>query len=138
MGIKVCEKIENAAMDMRDAYCSTLMKLAETDSRIMVLDADLMGAMGTKPFAKSYPDQTVDCGIQEANMVGVACGLSAAGKIPFAHTFAPFMTRRACDQIFMSAAYAKMNVSWSAPTLELPHSLTAARICRLRIWASCA
>ena len=47
MGIKVCEKIENAAMDMRDAYCSTLMKLAETDSRIMVLDADLMGAMGT-------------------------------------------------------------------------------------------
>ena len=43
-------------------------------------------------------------------MVGVACGLSAAGKIPFAHTFAPFMTRRACDQIFMSAAYAKMNV----------------------------
>lgn len=54
----------------------------------MVLDADLMGAMGTKPFAKSYPDQTVDCGIQEANMVGVACGLSAAGKIPFAHTFA--------------------------------------------------
>lgn len=110
MGIKVCEKIENAAMDMRDAYCSTLMKLAETDSRIMVLDADLMGAMGTKPFAKSYPDQTVDCGIQEANMVGVACGLSAAGKIPFAHTFAPFMTRRACDQIFMSAAYAKMNV----------------------------
>lgn len=43
-------------------------------------------------------------------MVGVACGMSAAGKIPFAHTFAPFMTRRACDQIFMSGAYAKMNV----------------------------
>lgn len=110
MGIVLCEKIENAAMDMRDAYCGTLVELAKHDDRITLLDADLMGAMGTKPFAKAFPEQTVDCGIQEANMVGVACGMSAVGKIPFAHTFAPFMSRRACDQIFMSAAYAKMNV----------------------------
>ena len=110
MSIQVCAEIEKDTMDMRDAYCSSLIRLADGDERIIALDADLMGAMGTKPFEKKYPERTVDCGIQEANMVGVACGMSAAGKIPFAHTFAPFMTRRACDQIFMSGAYAKMNV----------------------------
>ena len=110
MSIQVCAEIKKDTMDMRDAYCSSLIRLADGDERIIALDADLMGAMGTKPFEKKYPERTVDCGIQEANMVGVACGMSAAGKIPFAHTFAPFMTRRACDQIFMSGAYAKMNV----------------------------
>lgn len=110
MSIQVCAEIKKDTMDMRDAYCSSLIRLADGDERIIALDADLMGAMGTKPFEKEYPERTVDCGIQEANMVGVACGMSAAGKIPFAHTFAPFMTRRACDQIFMSGAYAKMNV----------------------------
>ena len=110
MSIQVCAEIKKDAVDMRDAYCSSLIRLADEDERIIALDADLMGAMGTKPFEKKYPERTVDCGIQEANMVGVACGMSAAGKVPFAHTFAPFMTRRACDQIFMSGAYAKMNV----------------------------
>ena len=110
MSIQVCAEIKKDTMDMRDAYCSSLIRLADGDERIIALDADLMGAMGTKPFEKKYPERTVDCGIQEANMVGVACGMSAAGKVPFAHTFAPFMTRRACDQIFMSGAYAKMNV----------------------------
>ncbi len=110
MSIQVCAEIKKDAVDMRDAYCSSLIRLADEDERIIALDADLMGAMGTKPFEKKYPERTVNCGIQEANMVGVACGMSAAGKVPFAHTFAPFMTRRACDQIFMSGAYAKMNV----------------------------
>lgn len=110
MGINVCSRIETDTQDMRDAYCQALMDLADHDDRIVVLDADLMAAMGTKPFEKRFPSRTIDCGIQEANMVGVACGMSAVGKVPFAHTFAPFMTRRACDQIFMSGAYAKMNV----------------------------
>ena len=96
--------------DMRTAYCDTLLELAEKDERIVALDADLMGAMGMKPFAKRFPARTVDCGIQEANMIGVACGLAVWGKIPFAHTFGPFCTRRACDQIFMSGAYNKANV----------------------------
>jgi transketolase len=95
---------------MRDAYCQTLMELAKDNRDIIVMDADLMSAMGVKPFQKAYPEQTVNCGIQEQNMFGVAAGLSRVGKIPFAHTFAPFATRRACDQIFMSCAYAKMNV----------------------------
>lgn len=96
--------------DMRTAYCESMLDLASKDDRIVALDADLMGAMGMKPFAKEYPERTIDCGIQEANMIGTACGLSVWGKIPFAHTFGPFCTRRACDQIFMSGAYNKANV----------------------------
>lgn len=106
----VCKTIENETKDMRTAYCETMMEMAESNPKIIALDADLMAAMGMKPFAEKFPQQTVDCGVQEANMVGVACGLSATGFVPFAHTFAPFITRRACDQIFMSGAYAKMNV----------------------------
>lgn len=100
----------NDVSDMRTAYCEAMVELAEKDSRIVAVDADLMSAMGMKPFAKQFPERTVDCGIQEANMIGVACGLSVWGKIPFAHTFGPFCTRRACDQIFMSGAYNKANV----------------------------
>ena len=97
-------------MDMRAAYCESMIELAEKDERIVAVDADLMTAMGMKPFAKKFPERTVDCGIQESNMIGVACGLSVQGKIPFAHTFGPFCTRRACDQIFMSGVYNKANV----------------------------
>ncbi len=106
----LCETIVNETKDMRTAYCESMMELAEQNPKIIALDADLMSAMGMKPFAEKFPERTVDCGVQEANMVGVACGLSAAGHIPFAHTFAPFITRRACDQVFMSGAYARMNV----------------------------
>ncbi|MDO4174959.1 MAG: transketolase C-terminal domain-containing protein [Eubacteriales bacterium] len=110
MSIVVCKEFVNESKDMRQGYCEGMMRLAENDPHIIALDADLMTAMGMKPFAEKFPEQTVDCGIQEANMVGVACGMSAAGMIPFAHTFAPFITRRACDQVFMSGAYAKQNV----------------------------
>ncbi|MDD2979722.1 MAG: transketolase C-terminal domain-containing protein [Hespellia sp.] len=96
--------------DMRTAYSESMITMAEKDERIVALDADLMGAMGMKPFKKQFPERTVDCGVQEANMIGVACGLSVWGKVPFAHTFGPFCTRRACDQIFMSGAYNKANV----------------------------
>ena len=110
MSIKIAKELKNEEKAMRDGFCEVMMELAEKDKNIVLLDADLMGAMGTKPFAKKFPNQTVDCGIQEANMMGVASGLGVAGKIPFAHTFGPFATRRACDQIFMSGAYAKNNV----------------------------
>lgn len=95
---------------MRDAYCHTLMELAKENSNIVVLDADLMSSMGMVPFWKAFPDRTFNCGIQEANMMGVAAGLSATGKIPFAHTFGPFATRRCYDQVFLSCAYARLNV----------------------------
>jgi len=99
-----------ADKEMRAIYCETLMRLAEKDSRIFILEADLMKASGTTPFKTAYPDRAVDVGVAEANMVGIAAGLSAAGKIPFAATFACFASRRAFDQFFISANYAQLNV----------------------------
>ncbi|MGM9638889.1 MAG: transketolase family protein [Butyricicoccaceae bacterium] len=101
---------EKEQVEMRKVYCNTLMELAEHDPRICVLDADLVGSSGVKPFFKAYPDRAIDCGIQESNMIGVAAGMSAAGMVPFVHSFGPFATRRCLDQIFISAAYAKLNV----------------------------
>ena len=74
---------------MRDVYASTLIELAAKDERVVVLDADLMSSMGMMPFGEAFPERTFNVGVQEANMVGVAAGLSATGKIPFAHSFGP-------------------------------------------------
>lgn len=96
--------------DMRDVYTETLIELAETDSRICILEADLMNATGTRSFKNTYPERTFDVGVSEADMVGVASGLSAEGKIPFAASFATFAARRTFDQFFLSANYARLNV----------------------------
>ena len=101
---------EKEAREMRAVYCETLQQLARENGRIAVLDADLVGSSGTKPFFNEFPDRAIDCGIQENNMIGVAAGMSAAGMIPFAHSFGPFASRRCVDQIFISCAYAKLNV----------------------------
>jgi transketolase len=95
---------------MRDAYCKTLMELATRNKNIVALDADLAKSMGMVPFMKAFPERFIDVGVQEANMIGVAAGLSATGKIPFAHSFAPFASRRCFDQVFLSCGYAKLNV----------------------------
>jgi transketolase len=95
---------------MRDIYCQTLLELAKDDERIVALDADLMKSMGMIPFLEKFPERTFNCGVQEANMIGVAAGLSATGMVPFAHSFGPFATRRCFDQVFISAAYARLNV----------------------------
>lgn len=108
--IKINAELNKSQELMRDVYCSTLMEMAEKDSRIVVLDADLVSSSGMKPFFKSFPDRAIQCGIAEANMIGIAAGLSATGKIPFAHSFGTFASRRVCDQIYVSAAYAKLNV----------------------------
>ena len=103
------ERIEEE-VEMRNAYCSTLMELAKQDDRIVVLDADLMKSMGMIPFKEAFPERAFDVGVQEANMIGVAAGFSATGFIPFAHSFAPFATRRCFDQVFLSCGYARLNV----------------------------
>lgn len=107
---KVKSELKTSETLMRDAYCNTLMQLSENDQRIVVLDADLVSSSGMKPYFKAYPDRAIQCGIAEANMIGVAAGLSLTGKVPFCHSFGPFASRRVCDQIFISAAYAKLNV----------------------------
>lgn len=101
---------EKETTEMRKVYCETLQELAREDKRICVLDADLVGSSGVKAFFKEFPDRAIDCGIQESNMIGVAAGMSTAGMVPFVHSFGPFASRRVVDQIFISCAYAKLNV----------------------------
>jgi len=96
---------------MNSAYTDTLITMAERDCNIVVLEADLMKCHGTKRFKDRFPERLFNVGVAEANMVGIAAGLSAAGKIPFAATFACFAARRAFDQFFMSANYARLNVN---------------------------
>lgn len=110
MNFKVKAIREKNPVMMRETYCNTLMDMAEKDDRIVALDADLMSSSGMKPFMKKFPERFVNCGIAEANMVGISAGLSCVGKVPFAHTFGTFASRRVLDQVFMSGAYAKTNI----------------------------
>ncbi len=109
-GYKICTTAEVEAHAMRDVYCETLIKMAERNGDIVAMDADLMNSIGMVPFGEKFPKRTFNCGIQEANMVGVAAGLSSMGKIPFIHTFGTFATRRVADQVFVSCAFAQANV----------------------------
>ena len=95
---------------LRETYVDLLMESARQDERICIVEADLMKAAGTGRFAEQFPERTVNVGVAEANMIGVAAGLSNMGKIPFTHTFTPFSTRRVCDQVTLSVAYAGLNV----------------------------
>nr|AGS53014.1 transketolase [uncultured bacterium contig00031] len=96
--------------EMRAAYVDTIMALAEDNKNIVVLEADLMSCTNTGIFKKTYPDRFFNVGIAEANMVGIASGLSVTGKIPFAASFGCFASRRVYDQFFLSANYARLNV----------------------------
>ncbi|MBA4700363.1 MAG: transketolase family protein [Ruminococcus sp.] len=95
---------------LRETYVDLLMEYASKDERIAIVEADLARAAGTLRFQETFPERTVDVGVAEANMIGVAAGMSAMGKIPFTHTFTPFATRRVCDQVTLSVAYAGLNV----------------------------
>ncbi len=108
--VTVCQTLSKEPQMMREAYCEILMALAEHDERIVVLDADLMSSSGMKPFRGKFPERFLNCGVAEANMIGVAAGMASMGKVPFAHTFACFASRRVCDQVFLSGAYARLNL----------------------------
>ena len=89
----------------------TIPALAAEDPDFVYLDADLMNCIGTAKWAAANPDRAINCGIAEANMIGVACGLAAAGFKPMVHTFGPFASRRCYDQLFLSAGYAKNDIT---------------------------
>ena len=89
----------------------TIPALAERDPDVIYLDADLMSCIGTAKWAQAHPDRAVNCGIAEANMVGVACGLASAGFKPIVHTFGPFASRRCYDQALPSGGYAKNDIT---------------------------
>ena len=110
MAVAVVKKVEAEAKEMRTVFAETMMEMARTDPRVLYMDCDLMNSIGMVPFSREFPERTINCGIQEANMIGVASGLSATGMTPYVHTFGVFASRRAADQVFLSAAYGKMNV----------------------------
>ena len=96
--------------ELRQIFCETLYNLMDDNPNIMYLDADLCGAIGTGRLLAEKPSQAFDIGIMEANMVGVAAGLSIKGKIPFIHSFGTFASRRCADQTFISGCYNRANV----------------------------
>ncbi|MFA5577683.1 MAG: transketolase family protein [Tissierellaceae bacterium] len=98
----------------RDAYGDTLRELGELNKDIVVLDADLSGSTKTSAFAKAFPDRFFNVGIAEQNLMGTAAGLAAAGKIPFASSFAMFATGRAFEIIRNSICYPRLNVKIAA------------------------
>lgn len=98
----------------RESYGEALRDLADKYPELVVLDADLAAATKTGIFKKAYPERFFDCGIAEANMMGVAAGLSTAGKIPFASTFAMFAAGRAFEIVRNSIGYPHLNVKIGA------------------------
>lgn len=94
----------------REAYGKALLALGKENPDIVVLDADLSKSTMTQFFAKGFPQRFFDCGIAEQNMIGIAAGLAASGKIAFASTFAVFATARCYDQLRMCVAQPHLNV----------------------------
>ena len=98
----------------RDSYGNALAQHGTEHPEVVVLDADLAAATKTGIFKKAYPERFIDCGIAESNMIGVAAGLAAAGKVPFASSFAMFAAGRAFEQIRNSVGYPHLNVKIGA------------------------
>jgi transketolase len=97
-------------MEMRAVYAECLAELMERDKHVVVLDADLSKASGTRNLYDRFPEQMFDCGVAEQNMASIAAGLSSYGFKPWIESFTPFATRRICDQIAISISYARQNV----------------------------
>ncbi|MBQ2799927.1 MAG: transketolase family protein [Lachnospiraceae bacterium] len=98
----------------RESYGNALAELGAQYPDLIVLDADLAAATKTGIFQKAFPERHIDCGIAECNMVGIAAGLAATGKIPFVSSFAMFAAGRAFEQIRNSVGYPKLNVKIGA------------------------
>lgn len=98
----------------RDSYGDALVELGKEHDNLIVLDADLAAATKTAVFKKAYPERFIDCGIAEANMTGVAAGLSTCGKVPFISSFAMFAAGRAFEQVRNSIGYPHLNVKIGA------------------------
>ena len=98
----------------RESYGKALTELGKINPDVIVFDADLAGATKTGIFKKEFPERHFDCGIAEANMVGVAAGMSTTGKIPFVSSFAMFLAGRAYEQIRNSVGYPHLNVKLGA------------------------
>ena len=96
--------------DTRSGFGDGIVEAARKNSNIVALTADLAGSLKLNQFIKEFPERFIQCGIGEANMIGVSAGLTIGGHIPFATTFANFATGRVYDQIRQSVAYSGKNV----------------------------
>lgn len=102
---------DEKGMELRAVMVDSIERAMAESDRVVAFEADLGGASGFTKIAKKFPDRFIQCGIAEADMMGVAAGMSSEGFIPFVHTFGPFATRRAFDQIFLSGAYAHNTIN---------------------------
>ena len=98
----------------RESYGNALVELGKEHENLVVLDADLAEATKTGIFKKQFPERHIDCGIAECNMIGIAAGLAATGKVPFASSFAMFAAGRAFEQVRNSVGYPHLNVKIGA------------------------
>ena len=96
--------------DTRSGFGDGILEAANENENIVALTADLAGSLKLQGFMKAYPERFIQCGIAEANMIGIAAGLTIGGKIPYTTTFANFSTGRVYDQIRQSVAYSGKNV----------------------------
>ncbi|MBR1575558.1 MAG: transketolase family protein [Bacteroidales bacterium] len=102
--------IDTGKIDTRSGFGAGLLEAGKQDSRVLALTADLKGSLKMDAFAKEFPERFIQCGIAEANMVGVAAGLALTGKIPFCGSFAEFVSGRVYDQIRQEVGYGHTNV----------------------------
>ena len=98
----------------RESYGRTLAELGKEHEDFLVLDADLAGSTKTAVFRKAFPERHINCGIAEQNMIGVAAGIAATGRVAFASSFAMFAAGRAYEQIRNSVGYPQLNVKIAA------------------------
>jgi transketolase len=114
---KIREEFRNDSDELRMVFVNTLKELMKDNKNIVALDADLGTASGFSKIKDAYPEQFIEMGIAEANMVGVAAGMSLRGYVPFIHSFAPFASRRVGDQVFMAGVYSHntLNIFGSDP-----------------------
>ena len=96
--------------DTRSGFGEALFQLGKVNPNIFALCADLTGSLKMDAFKKEFPERFIQCGIAEANMIGISAGLALSGKIPFCGSFAAFVTGRVYDQIRMVVAYSNLNV----------------------------
>jgi transketolase len=108
MSIQLKKEPTLSSQEMRTVYADTLNNIIENNPKVVALEADLMGAIKTNSVQGKHPNNFINAGIMEANMVGVCSGLSVRNFVPYMHTFGPFATRRCFDQLFLSIGYANL------------------------------
>jgi transketolase len=108
------EYVNTGSKDTRSGFGAAMLELGKENPKVVALCADLTGSLKLEEFASEFPERFFQVGIAEANMIGIAAGLSIGGKIPFATTFANFATGRVYDQIRQSIAYSNKNVKIAA------------------------